>query len=155
MSIRKIVIAVSLAIMCSTVSAHAAQICSKSGECINVAPSAQNKLQCVINYVEARGVTIKYMRGYGHGTVRHSLHPSGRALDINQTGRNRTRPHVPVSVSNGAADTCGVVSGARWNWADNGHWNLGEQSHTIYSARRKLRHTTKVVSASPQSALTW
>jgi hypothetical protein len=97
---------------------------SKSGKLIKVAPSARAALQCVVDYVEARGVKIKAMRGYGPGTVRASLHPSGRALDINQTARNVTHPHVPRAIANAAADHCGVVSGARWGYADNGHWNL-------------------------------
>ena len=98
---------------------------SRSGVAVRVHPSAQAALQCVVDYVEASGVRVKYMRGYGRGTVRGSLHPSGRAIDINQYARGRTRPHVPAHVSNAAADRCGVVSGARWAWNDNGHWNLG------------------------------
>ena len=94
------------------------------GVAVRVAPSARAALQCVVDYVEARGVRITAMRGYGAGTVRASLHPSGRAIDINQTHRNVTRPIVPRSVSNAAADKCGVISGARWGYADNGHWNL-------------------------------
>jgi hypothetical protein len=97
---------------------------SHSGVAVRVAPSARAALQCVVDYVEAHGVHIKAMRGYGYGTVAHSLHPSGRALDINQTDRNITHPVVPRGVSNAAADRCGVISGARWGYADNGHWNL-------------------------------
>lgn len=102
---------------------QAATISSRSGIRIQVSPHAAAKLQCVINYVE-RYVRIKYMRGYGRGTVRGSRHPSGNALDINQYARGRTRPAIPMHVSNGAADTCGVTSGARWLNQDNGHWNL-------------------------------
>lgn len=97
---------------------------SSSGVVVRVAPSARAALQCVVDAVEAAGVRIKSMRGYGAGTVRASLHPSGRAIDINQTARNVTHPHVPRAVSNAAADKCGVISGARWGYADNGHWNL-------------------------------
>jgi hypothetical protein len=89
-----------------------------------VAFSAKEKLQCVVDYVENRGVRVVSMRGIGKATVGGSLHPSGQALDINQNGRNLTRPYVPREVSNEAADHCGVVSGARWHYADNGHWNL-------------------------------
>ena len=97
---------------------------SRSGVAIRVAPSARAALQCVVDRVEAAGVRIAAMRGYGAGTVRGSLHPSGRAMDINQTARDVTRPAVPRSISNAAADACGVISGARWGYADNGHWNL-------------------------------
>lgn len=97
---------------------------SHSGVRIHVAASARKALQCVVDFVE-KHVRIKAMRGYGAGTVSGSLHPSGRAIDINQTARDVTSPRVPRSVSNGAGDKCGVISGARWRDADNGHWNLG------------------------------
>ena len=103
---------------------------SSKGVSIRVAPSARTALQCVVDYVEARGVRIKSMRGYGPGTVRASLHPSGRAIDINQTSRDVTRPVVPRAISNAAADKCGVISGARWGYADNGHWNLAIHGRT-------------------------
>lgn len=130
----------------------AAEVCSKSGHCVRVSPSARSALQCVVTYVEARGVKIKAMRGYGRGTVRGSLHPAGKALDINQTARDVTRPHVPRAISNAAADQCGVTSGARWHDADNGHWNLGKSrpSHE-YSARRHRAAPVK----RQEAALTW
>lgn len=101
-----------------------ATVRARSGVTVRVAPAARAALQCVIDAVEAAGVRIKALRGYGRGTVRGSLHPGGLALDINQTARNVTHPPVPRSVSNAAADHCGVISGARWGYADNGHWNL-------------------------------
>jgi hypothetical protein len=64
-----------------------ATVTSKSGITVSVAARAQAALQCVVNHVESAGVRIVAMRGYGSGTVAHSLHPSGNALDINQTGR--------------------------------------------------------------------
>jgi hypothetical protein len=97
---------------------------SRTGVAVRVARSAREKLQCVIDYVEGHGVQIKSMRGIGRGTVRGSMHPSGQALDINQDDRNVTHPHVPRPISNAAADHCDVISGARWHFADNGHWNL-------------------------------
>lgn len=97
---------------------------SRSGVSVRVHPSAVAKLQCVVNYVESAGVRIKYMRGYGRGTVRGSLHPSGRAIDINQYARGRTRPHINASVAAGATRTCGVVGGESWRNRDDGHWNL-------------------------------
>lgn len=101
-------------------------VIAKSGPRARVAPSAAKALQCVVDRIEASGVRIVSMRGYGPGTVTGSLHPSGRALDINQTGRGRFdgTPYIPRRVSNAAADKCGVISGARWADNDNGHWNL-------------------------------
>jgi hypothetical protein len=100
-------------------------VTSRSGVKVRVAASARAALQCVVDQVEAAGVRIKFMRGIGPGTVKGSMHPGGRAIDINQLSRNVTRPAVPRAVSNAAADRCGVISGARWSYADNGHWNLG------------------------------
>lgn len=101
-----------------------ATVRSKSGVAVQVTPAAREALQCIVDYVESAGVKITAMRGYGRGTVRASLHPGGKALDINQTHRDVTSPKVPRSISNAAADRCGVISGARWGYADNGHWNL-------------------------------
>jgi hypothetical protein len=115
-------VAVALAMFCSP--ALAATICARSGVCVRVAPAAAHKLQCIINHVEAAGVKIKAMRGIGRGTVRRSRHPAGMALDINQTARGRTSPHVPGRVSDAAGSACGVISGNRWRSNDNGHWNL-------------------------------
>lgn len=103
---------------------------SQSGVAVKVASDARAALQCIVDHVEAAGVRVKAMRGYGAGTVRGSLHPAGRALDINQTDRDVTWPPVPRRVSNAAADKCGVISGARWGYADNGHWNLAVHGRT-------------------------
>lgn len=114
---------------------------SSSGATAKVALSAREELQCVVDYVEGHGVRIVSMRGIGKATVGGSLHPSGQALDINQDHRDVTHPYVPRHVSNAAADHCGVISGARWNNADNGHWNLkvahGHHRHSYRVAYRR------------------
>lgn len=115
-------IVLSLCLLPNTI--NAATVKSRSGVSVRVHPSAAGPFQCVINHLESNGVRIKFMRGYGRGSVQGSRHPAGKGLDINQTARNVTRPHVPVHLANAAADKCGVVSGARWRWRDNGHWNL-------------------------------
>ena len=126
MKMRAIIVAL---LICISFNAQAAEVRSTSGIVIRVAESARAAMQCVVDFVERAGVKIKYMRGFGAGTVRGSLHPSGQAIDINQYARNRTNPTVPAHVSNAAGDSCGVVSGARWGNADNGHWNLGTYAH--------------------------
>lgn len=120
---------------------EAATVRSRSGVKVRVAPSAQPKLQCVVDYVEHRGVRITAMRGYGRGTVRHSLHPGGRALDINQTDRNITHPNVPRAVASAAGRACGVISGSDWSYADNGHWNL-KTGHKREPWPRVVRRST-------------
>jgi hypothetical protein len=103
---------------------NAAVVSSRSGIRVRVSPTARPKLQCVVDYIEGRGIRIAAMRGYGKGTVRASLHPSGQALDINQTGRDRTSPHIPVALANAAGLHCDVVSGGTWGNRDTGHWNM-------------------------------
>ena len=129
------------------VEASAATVTSRSGVRVQVSNGAYPALQCVVDYVERAGVRITSMRGTGRGTVRGSLHPSGNALDINQYARNRTRPSVPAHISNAAADACGVISGARWGYADNGHWNLGngERQTRDASRRHKVRYAQRGV----------
>jgi hypothetical protein len=122
---RAIMIGLLIASCASPVAAaEQAYVHSSRGLRVRVAPSARAALQCVIDFVEAHGVRIVSLRGRGPGTVRGSLHPSGRALDINQLRRDVTRPRVPRKVSIAAARHCDVRSGAEWRNADNGHWNL-------------------------------
>lgn len=83
---------ITMLLVAAPMSAGAATVCSKSGVCARFNPSFAPTARCIINYVEAHGVHIAAMRGYGRGTVRHSFHPSGRALDINQTARDDTTP---------------------------------------------------------------
>jgi hypothetical protein len=134
------VTALALVLSFQTADAGGVIVRSQSGIVVRVSPSARSALQCVVDYVESRGVKIKSMRGYGPGTVKRSLHPGGRAIDINQTARNRTSPVVPRAVANMAADACGVVSGARWSYADNGHWNLGRQREPWPRALARNEH---------------
>ena len=122
--------------------AEAATVKSRSGILIHVAENARSALQCVVNYVEKAGVRIVSMRGYGPGTIAHSLHPSGQAIDINQVGRGvfGRNPRVPGRVADKAADKCGVISGNRWANNDLGHWNLGHMASRSHKHRTILVH---------------
>ncbi len=131
----KLIIVAAAGLLVTAMPADAAQVCSRSGICVGVAPSARAALQCVVNYVERHGVRVRAMRGYGHGTVAASLHPSGQALDINQTARN-VALGVPRNVANAAGRVCGVVSGGTWRHADNGHWNVRTHHRRYHMARR-------------------
>jgi hypothetical protein len=46
------------------------------------------------------------------------------ALDVNQVARNVTRPAMPSNEIT-LANSCGLISGAQWRWADSGHFQLG------------------------------
>jgi hypothetical protein len=98
---------------------------SISGATAHVATRAAHAFQCLVDRLEAAGYPIRFMGGWrAHGSVRGSLHPAGLALDVNQLARNRTRPAMP-SNEIALANSCGLVSGAQWHWADSGHFQLG------------------------------
>lgn len=106
-------------------SAEAGQIRSRSGATAQVATSATYQFQCLVNALDAQGYPIKFMGGWRkRGSVRHSLHPSGLALDINQYSRNVTRPRMPTNEI-ALANSCGLISGRQWRHADSGHFQLG------------------------------
>lgn len=111
---------------------------SASGAKARVAGRATGAFQCLVDALDRRGYPIHFMGGWrAHGSVRQSLHPAGLALDINQYGRNRTRPRMPrneIALANG----CGLVSGAQWANGDSGHFQLGGWSgRSHYEARRR------------------
>lgn len=121
-----------------------------SGAVAYVAGSTTHAFQCVIDKLEAEGYHIKFMGGYAnHGHIRHSLHYSGHALDINQLGRGVTSPRMPsneIAIANG----CGLISGAQWADNDSGHFQMGgyagggtryaSRRHHVRYASRRQRH---------------
>jgi hypothetical protein len=98
---------------------------SVSGATAHVAAGATAAFQCLVSALDRQGYPIRFMGGWrAHGSVPGSLHPAGLALDINQLSRNVTRPAMPGNQI-ALANACGLVSGAQWNWADSGHFQLG------------------------------
>lgn len=98
---------------------------STSGAAAHVAPRAAGALQCLVSALDRQSYPIRFIGGYrAHGSVRHSLHPMGLALDINQYGRNRTHPRMPPNEI-ALANSCGLISGAQWASRDSGHFQLG------------------------------
>lgn len=116
---------------------------SASGAVAHVAPVAAARFQCFVDRLERQGYPIRFMGGWrAHGSVRHSLHPSGLALDINQIGRNRTRPRMPGNEI-ALAQGCGLVAGAQWRGSpDSGHVQIGG-----WTGRRERRHRAHYASA--------
>jgi hypothetical protein len=114
---------------------------SSSGATAHVANHATGAFQCLVSALDRQGYPIRFMGGWrAHGSVRASLHPAGLALDINQYGRNVTRPRMPHNEI-ALANSCGLVAGAQWANADSGHFQLGGWSgRGRHSARRHHRH---------------
>lgn len=122
--------------LASCAQGQAATITSRSGARANVSLAMYSPAQCLVNRIDASGHRIRYMRGFGRGTVRGSLHPAGNALDIDQSSRNRA--NLPRAAS-AWAQACGLVSGASWRGSpDFGHFQLG--GWTGRSFRRHWRH---------------
>jgi hypothetical protein len=98
---------------------------SSSGATAHVANHATGAFQCLVSALDRQGYPIRFMGGWrAHGSVRASLHPAGLALDINQYGRNVTRPRMPHNEV-ALANSCGLISGAQWANGDSGHFQLG------------------------------
>jgi hypothetical protein len=108
---------------------------STSGATAHVARHATGAFQCLVSALDRQGYPIRFMGGWrAHGSVRASLHPAGLALDINQYGRNVTRPRMPGNEI-ALAKSCGLISGAQWANADSGHFQLGG-----WSGRARRHH---------------
>jgi hypothetical protein len=124
-------------LLCASAPAGAATIHARSGASATVADAAAGPLQCVIRGLEAVGYPIRFMGGWRrHGSVRGSLHPAGRALDINQVARGRTTPRMPKSEVS-IAQACGAVSGAQWRNNDSGHFQVGGSPGRHHHKRRR------------------
>jgi hypothetical protein len=90
--------------------------------------------QCLVSSLDRAGYQIAFMGGWRrHGSVPHSKHPAGKALDINQTARNRVTRKFPQGI-NRMARACGLFHGAEWRRADAGHFEVPTRT-----ARSRLR----------------
>jgi hypothetical protein len=100
---------------------------ASNGATAQVNPKYTGRFQCLVRGLEAAGYHIDFMGGYRHskiaGTGHWSKHATGRALDINQVGRNRVTRRLPASAS-AIASRCGLYHGAGWRHADAGHFEV-------------------------------
>ncbi len=102
------------------INAHAATVISKSGHHASVSNAFQPHAQCFIHKLDAVGYHIKFMTGYARrGNA--SAHPTGNALDINQTGFGRVTSRFPAGYLQ-MASSCGVHSGS--SFGDYGHFEM-------------------------------
>ena len=112
---------------------------AKSGATARVAAHVAAAFQCVIDKLEGQGYPVRFMGGFARGGhIPGSLHYSGMALDVNQVARNVTRPAMPSNEIT-LANSCGLVSGAQWRWADSGHFQMGGWTGRRMFARRHTR----------------
>lgn len=104
--------------------ADAATVRASSGATAAVSARMAPAARCLIDGLESAGVKIKFMGGYGKRKFRHSKHPAGNAIDVNQYRRNVTSPQIPRALGIQVAHRCGLISGGAWHNADNGHFEI-------------------------------
>jgi hypothetical protein len=139
--------------ICAPKNAPRARIRATNGRAADdVHPAALGVLTCMLRGMEAQGLPIKTIWGYGcrprlrSGAA--SYHTRGMAIDINQSARDTTFPTVPREASIKVAQSCGGVSGAQW-WrpsdankspakrsSDNGHFEMHSLSRAEQASRR-------------------
>jgi hypothetical protein len=113
---------------------------ASSGAKTSVSTVAKPHFTCLLTKLEAVGYHIDFMGGYvSRGNS--SAHPTGNALDINQTGRNVVTRRLPPNATEMARD-CGLVHGAVWSHPDQGHFEMpNKYGYVIH------RHRTRFAAA--------
>jgi len=128
-------------LLLSTTCVFGAEVKSKSGAKTQVASSAAAKFQEFIDWLDEHGYPIKFMGGIRRGRCGlASLHPCGKAIDINQVARGRVIRAYPPGTAAKAA-SLGIVSGGSWCHSDLGHWQIGGWSGCRVAKVRTPRPT--------------
>lgn len=95
-------------------------LAARSGARTSVSAVARPHFQCLVDRLEAAGYRVDFMGGYAARSG-PSAHPTGNAVDINQTGRGRVTRAFPAGLEAMCA-ACGVYSGA--HFGDLGHFEM-------------------------------
>lgn len=108
-----------------------ATVRSASGKTAKVAARYRAAFQALIDDLESQGYRIEFMGGWREwrSCRRCDAHPAGRAIDINQTARNRVTRRFPSDVTRIAARH-GLCHGAIWGDADRGHFEVADVSRS-------------------------
>ena len=110
------------------------RLTAKSGAQTSVSIVAMPHFRCLLERLETAGYHIDFMGGYAsRGNA--SAHPTGNALDINQTGRNVVTRRLPSNATEMARD-CGLVHGAVWSNPDTGHFEMARKYGYVFHHRR-------------------
>ena len=119
---------------------HGHLLVAASGAKTSVSTVARPHFVCLITKLEAVGYHIDFMGGYA-SRGNSSAHPTGNALDINQTGRNIVTRRLPPNATEMARD-CGLVHGQVWSRPDQGHFEMPRKYGYVFH-----RHRTRYASA--------
>lgn len=110
------------------------RLVAQSGAQASVSTAAMPHFRCLLGKLETVGYKIQFMGGYAsRGNA--SAHPTGNALDINQTSRNRVTHPLPPNATEMARD-CGLVHGAVWSSPDQGHFEMPQKYGYVFHHRR-------------------
>ncbi len=113
---------------------------ASSGAKTSVSTVARPHFVCLLTKLEVVGYHVDFMGGYA-SRGNSSAHPSGNALDINQTGRNVVTRRLPPNATELARD-CGLVHGAVWSNPDQGHFEMPKKYGYVIH-----RHRTRYAAA--------
>ena len=117
---------------------------ARSGARASVSAVARPHFQCLVDRLEVAGYRIDFMGGFARRS-NPSAHPTGNAVDINQTGFGRVTRRFPGNVEE-MCRACGVYSGT--HFGDYGHFELLHKYgyvypsgwHHHYASRRRYGH---------------
>lgn len=119
---------------------------ASNGKSAKVASRYARQFQGFIDDLERAGYRIDFIGGWRrHGSCRAcDAHPAGRAIDVNQTGRNRVTRSLPPRVTDIAARH-GLCHGAIWNSPDRGHFEVAAKSRATSCHRFAREHWPRLV----------
>lgn len=114
-------------------------ITTKGGKQVTVAADAAERLKGFLDALESEGAPIQTVGGYNKrkifGTDKWSEHASGRAVDINQSGRDKVTEDFRKWVElhqeflRRTMQKYGIVSGGDFKNPDLGHFELGRSGY--------------------------
>jgi len=126
-----------IVLLLSTTLASAAEVRSKSGARTSVSSTYASKFQALISWLDSQGYPIKFLGGVRRGSCsQRSLHPCGKAIDINQVARGRVIKKFPPG-TDAYARSLGLVSGSGWCNQDTGHFQVGGWSGCRVASRSR------------------
>lgn len=119
---------------------------ASNGKTAKVAASYSRQFQAFINDLERAGYRIDFIGGWRkHGSCRRcDSHPAGRAIDVNQTARNRVTRKLPPNIATIAARH-GLCHGAIWGNPDRGHFEVADKSRATSCRQYAREHWPRVV----------
>lgn len=109
---------------------------ASNGKSAHVSATALPHFRCLVAWLEGAGYRINAMTGYAARPGNPSAHPSGNALDVNQTGFGRVSHAFPAGVDH-AARACGLTPGS--SFGDNGHFEMPGKYGYVFPAGWRAR----------------